>query len=48
MNNARYIPPRRWRDWTPRRWRDWPAFRGLTLAAGVIVVLLIMLLVTYR
>jgi len=48
MNNARYIPPRRWGDRTPRRWRDRPAFRGLTLAAGVIVVLLIMLLLTYR
>ncbi len=22
MNDARYIPPRRWRDRTPRRWRD--------------------------
>jgi len=48
MNNASYIPPRRWGDRTPRRWRDRPAFRGLTLAAGVIVVLLIMLLLTYR
>ena len=32
MNDARYIPPRRWRDRTPRRWRDRLAIRWLGLA----------------
>jgi hypothetical protein len=43
MDNARYIPQRRWRDRTPRRWRDSFPVRWLTLAALVIVVALIAL-----
>ena len=45
---ARYIPPRRWRDRTPRRWPDGPAIRYLTLTALVIVAALIVLDLTYR
>lgn len=37
---ARYIPPRRWRDTTPRRWRGF-AVRWLALAGIVMVVALI-------
>jgi hypothetical protein len=49
MDNARYIPPRRWRDRTRRRrWLDNFVVRRLALAALVIVVLLIVLLLTYR
>jgi len=44
---ARYIPPRRWRDRTPRRWRDKPAIRRLALAALAIVVALTVLDLTY-
>jgi hypothetical protein len=42
MDNARYIPPRRWRDRTPRRY-PWPA-----LSAAVIVVALILLVLMCR
>jgi hypothetical protein len=45
---ARYIPPHRWRDRTPRRWRDSFPVRGLTLAALVTVVALIVLALIYR
>jgi hypothetical protein len=38
MDDARYIPPRRWHDRTPRRWRDRFAVRRLALAAVVVVV----------
>jgi hypothetical protein len=41
---ARYIPPRRWRDRRPRRWRDGPAIRYLSLTALAIVVALIVLI----
>jgi hypothetical protein len=41
MDNARYIPPRRWRDRTPRRWRDSFAIPRFALVAIVIVVALI-------
>jgi len=40
---ARYIPPRRWRDRTPRRY-PWPALT----AAVVIVVALILLVLNCR
>jgi hypothetical protein len=43
MDNARYIPPRRWRDRTPRRWRD--RFRIWWIAFGVIVMLVVFLLI---
>jgi hypothetical protein len=42
MDDARYIPPRRWRDRTPRRY---PWFR---LIALVIFVALIVLVLTCR
>jgi hypothetical protein len=49
MNDARYIPPRRWRDRTPRRWRDRFATRRLALATVVMVVVaLILFLLVYR
>jgi hypothetical protein len=50
MNDARYIPPRRWRDRTPRRWRDRFAIRRrLALATVVMVVVaLIVFLLIYR
>lgn len=44
---ARYIPPRRWRDRRPRRWRDSPAIRYLALTALATVVALIVLDLTY-
>jgi hypothetical protein len=47
MDNARYIPPRRWRDRTPRRWRDSFPVR-ITLAAVAIVVALIVLVLIYQ
>jgi hypothetical protein len=43
MDNARYIPPRRWRDRTPRRWRD--RFPIWWLAFAVIVMLIVFLLI---
>ena len=50
MNDARYIPPRRWRDRTPRRWRDRLAIRWLGLAAVVmvVVVLVVVILIYWR
>ncbi len=50
MNDARYIPPRRWRDRTPRRWRDRIAIRWLGLAAVVMVVvaLVVFVLIYWR
>ena len=49
MNDARYIPPRRWRDRTPLRWRDRFAIRRLALATVVMVVVaLIVFLLIYR
>jgi hypothetical protein len=48
MDNARYTPPRRWRDRTPRRWRDSFVIRWLALTALVIVVALIALGLIYR
>jgi hypothetical protein len=48
MDNARYIPPRRWRDRTPRRWQDSFAVRWLALVALGIVVSLIVLVLIYR
>jgi hypothetical protein len=42
---ARYIPPRRWRDNSPRRWRT---FEWLTLAAVGSVGMLIVLDLIYR
>ena len=50
MNDARYIPPRRWRDRTPRRWRDRLAIRRLGLAAVVmvVVVLVVVVLIYWR
>jgi hypothetical protein len=45
---ARYIPPRRWRDKTPRRWQDRPAIRYLTLTTLAIGVALIVVDLTYR
>jgi hypothetical protein len=48
MDNARYIPPRRWRDRTPRRWRDsFPARRFTLVVALVILVPLIVLVLIY-
>jgi hypothetical protein len=47
MDEARYIPPRRWRDRRPRRWRDSFAFRRLAPAI-VVVVALIALVLIYR
>jgi hypothetical protein len=38
---ARYIPPRRWRDRTPRRYR-WPA---LTAAVVIVVALILLVLI---
>jgi hypothetical protein len=46
--DARYIPPRRWRDRTPRRWRSRPAIQYLTLTALAIVGALIVLDLIYR
>jgi len=49
MNDARYIPPRRWHDRTPRRWRDRFAITRLALAVVVMVVAaLIMFVLIYR
>ena len=49
MDDARYIPPRRWHDRTPRRWRDRFAIRRLVLAAVVMVVVaLIVFVLIYR
>jgi hypothetical protein len=38
MNDARYIPPRRWNYRTPRRWQDRFVVRRLALAAVVMVI----------
>jgi hypothetical protein len=40
MDNARYIPPRRWRDMSPRRWWNSFAVRCLALAIVVAVIAL--------
>jgi len=50
MNDARYIPPRRWRDRTLRPWRDRLAIRWLGLAAVVmvVVVLVVVVLIYWR
>ena len=49
MNDARYIPPRRWRDRTPRRWRDRSAIRlGLAAVVMVVVVLVVVVLIYWR
>jgi hypothetical protein len=37
MNDARYIPPRRWRDKTPRPWRDRFVVQRL-IAVGLVMV----------
>jgi hypothetical protein len=44
MDNARYIPPRRWRDMSPRRWRNSFAVRCLALAALAMAVAMIVLI----
>jgi hypothetical protein len=43
MENARYIPPRRWRDRIPRRSfvGRWLAFATLVIVAALIVLVLI-------
>jgi hypothetical protein len=50
MQDARYIPPRRWRDRTPRRWRDRLVVRRLALAAVLIIVvaLVVFVLIYWR
>jgi hypothetical protein len=48
MDEARYIPPRRWCDRRSRRWRDGLAFRRLAPAAIVVVVALIALVLIHR
>jgi hypothetical protein len=42
MDNARYIPPRRWRDRTPRRWRN-GFLIWLALAAVVALIVLVLI-----
>ena len=48
MNDARYIPPRRWRDRTPRRWRDRLAIRLALAAVVMVVVALGLFVLIYR
>jgi hypothetical protein len=48
MNDARYIPPRRWRDRTPRRWRDRLAIRLPLAAVVMVVVALALFVLIYR
>jgi hypothetical protein len=44
--NARYIPPRRWRDSRPRPWRD--RFPIWWLAFAVLVMLIVLVLTCWR
>jgi hypothetical protein len=48
MENARYIPPRRWHDRTPRHWRDRFVVRRLALTAVVMVIVALVVFLLIR